>query len=480
MSNSKYYVVTIGEDSQIYTSWEDAKENGQGVPGAMIKSFQSVLEAKSYIEKLHEEQDSEFVDEKDYDDLVLEDLKQNRLVAFTDGGYSSKGEQYGFGVYILEPSSSEPVEISDVVRTDKFKKSNNIGPEVFAVINALDWALSKGYSSISIYHDYIGISKWASGEYKAKSEIAKWFTDKLNKKYNDLLDIKFIHVPGHSGVLYNEEADRLATEAMNKNTNPIFNMNESYFSCQSVGQKDFFDIVKRMKNIPGLKYEKEGDKTTAIIRYKFFYKKDTLTVNFYRSKSRTLAQGKQTNLFAIFLSYYTEKISDFELNDAYSSVYRVRIEFKTVGEYISSLNLPRDYPKDAIKFIRQSISEMIAMQKSNKEFAEDYGGYVFPAYRALEGHLKYLIEKSGNHVTKQVTDYFEKIDGHYVLKNRECYEFNNEIECAFAKYIEKRHSLAHFGELYEWDISESDTYLIEHKEVAIDMIKDILDVIRFS
>ncbi|MFZ2464463.1 MAG: ribonuclease H family protein [Caldibacillus thermoamylovorans] len=46
MATKKYYVVWKGTNTGIFTSWDDCKQNVQGVPGAKYKSFPSLKEAE--------------------------------------------------------------------------------------------------------------------------------------------------------------------------------------------------------------------------------------------------------------------------------------------------------------------------------------------------------------------------------------------------------------------------------------------------
>ncbi len=74
---------------------------------------------------------------------------------------------------LLIDSDLKENELCGYFNNPKYLPNMNIAGEIFGVIYALDWAVSNGYSKIKIYHDYEGIQKWASGEWKAESEIAK-------------------------------------------------------------------------------------------------------------------------------------------------------------------------------------------------------------------------------------------------------------------------------------------------------------------
>ncbi len=487
MAKNKFYAVKIGKNPGIYESWDECELQVKGFKDAKYKSFSTLEEAQAYIGLSDEIKSDKKEKEEviDYEAIVSEHLKKDRLIAFTDGGYSGKDKICGYGVYILEPRGLQPIEISDIVRTDRFIKSNNIGPEVIAVTSALDWALSKGYDRITIFHDYEGIGKWARGEYKTKSDISKWFINKLDNEYNEILDIEYIWVPGHTGVKYNEEADRLATEAINKNIKPQFKMSETYFSCKNVCQKDVEEIIKKIKRSPDIDVctsNKQEGKT--IFHLKSGKEKNTIT--FHKKSNTTVVQGRPNSLFSLFLSYYTEKIPDFDLVIAYGKMRKQRIDVEDVNDMTHDLNLPEDFPIDAIKLIKQAISEKIVLEKKNKKNIFDYGHYIFPACRALEGTIKYLFEKCGTHITKSknVGGYFgcDNNSKRYYLKGTKYngHPYKNHLENTYNTYRSNRHRLGHFGELLNDEINDSTTMMIETPELAIEIIDEILNTIKFD
>ena len=61
--------------------------------------------------------------------------------------------------------------------------------------------------------DYEGIEKWASGEWKANKALTKFYSGYIAAAKN-VIKIEFEHVKAHTGIDGNEEADRLAKEAV--------------------------------------------------------------------------------------------------------------------------------------------------------------------------------------------------------------------------------------------------------------------------
>lgn len=63
---------------------------------------------------------------------------------------------------------------------------------------AVKWCDKNGYSAIEICYDYLGIEKWATGEWKAKNSLTKKYADFM-KENSDKLNISFkksLHIQG--------------------------------------------------------------------------------------------------------------------------------------------------------------------------------------------------------------------------------------------------------------------------------------------
>ena len=491
MVKENFYAVAKGVTPGIYDTWNECEKNVKGYKGAIYKKFSKREEAEQFlISKSFEEKDNNVVSKDgtsenlDLEKKIERILEKKGVVAFTDGGYDNKTRTAGYGVYILEPGNAEPVEISDIVRTDRFEQSNNVTAEVMGVTTALDWVISNEFDTVTIFHDYEGIGKWANGDWQAKSDIAKWYLKQLNETYKEFLDISYVWVRGHSGISYNEEADRLATEAIQKNLKPRFKMNETFFSCNSVIEKDFKSIMNEISKGSEIEIDLTEDKKMGKFVYKLKYNNEKLTITYFRKTVNTLVQGKANSLFALFLSFYTEKISDFDLVQAYGKMHLSTIKLSDIDAYVQTMHLPSNFPQDAIKLIKQALSEKTALTSGRKNEEFDYSHYIFPAFRALEGSIKYYFELCGKHISETGTigGFFGKENGKWVVtethgKNS---NYKDKLISMYTIYNRTRNSLGHFGELLSNEDNESTTAMIELPEEAVEIIDEILEELKMS
>lgn len=478
MSKKKYYAVIRGHKPGIYESWSDCKNQINGYSGALFKSFKTKGEAENFIANHEMAAVEEKYEIEDYNLEVEKDLSDGRVVVFTDGSYSGKGKPVsGYGCVILTPERKIQ-EISDIVYTDRYKTSNNIGPEVMAVLESLKWVLSNEYKFVTIYHDLNLIGKWANGEYNANSSIAKLFLRELNEKYKLALDIEFKWVPGHKGIKYNERADTLAREAIYRKK-PVSRYGKNSFMGRGVDKRKVDQIIDEFKKYNDITYTLK-EENESIERHVFEYNKEKLTVTYFKAKGTTLLQGKVEHLFSEFLSKYTMHIQGFEMVKAYSDSFKQRIEYKQIEEVIKSYSLPTDYPDDIITLLKQS---NIFLNLDRKEY--DYSHYTMPSLRALEGHFKYLAAKEGViiPIKKRLGSYFnfDKATNRYVLNNSEdAKTLRNssnvtKLEDIYNFLYLYRNPLFHFGSVDE--TGDGEAYLIKNIDEAKDIINKAIKLI---
>ena len=130
---------------------------------------------------------------------------------FVDGSYNKETKTYGYGGFLVSNGTEHIIQGSGA--DPKYSKMWNIAGEIMGSIAAIDKAIELGLGSITIYYDYLGIEKWAKGEWKRNHPA----TIEYHRYYNsikDKINVKFIKVKSHSGIKGNERADILAKEAV--------------------------------------------------------------------------------------------------------------------------------------------------------------------------------------------------------------------------------------------------------------------------
>lgn len=201
----KFYAVKAGRQTGIFNSWEECKKQVDGYPSASYKSFKTATEAAAYIGLIPNQTAIANANNSPADFVT-----DNTAIAYVDGSYNISTCEYGYGVVFFY--NGEEIHLKKGFPKDDLAAMRNVAGEIKGSEAAISYAVSKHISSIKIYHDYEGISKWCTGEWKANKEGTIAYRDFYNnaKKH---LKIEFVKVKGHSGDTYNDIADRLAKEA---------------------------------------------------------------------------------------------------------------------------------------------------------------------------------------------------------------------------------------------------------------------------
>ena len=200
-NQKNFYAVRKGVCPGIYKSWEECQRNVTGFSGAEFKGFKTLEEAEEYMGssaalKAGANGDKEASDE---------------CFAFVDGSFNAVTKVYGYGGFLVDGGQKHILQGAG--SDPEMAEMRNVAGEICGCVAAVEKAIELGIKEIKIYYDYMGIEMWATGKWKRNKTGTAEYHDFMQKAAG-LVNVRFVKVKGHSGVEGNEEADRLAKEAV--------------------------------------------------------------------------------------------------------------------------------------------------------------------------------------------------------------------------------------------------------------------------
>jgi ribonuclease HI len=134
----------------------------------------------------------------------------NKITVYTDGACSGNPGPGGYAAVLLYN------ELEKIVAGGEAETTNN-RMELKAVIEGLK-AIKNKKLPVEVFTDstYVqkGITEWIENwkkkNWKKVKNIDLW--QELDKQKSEFKSIKFFHVKGHSGNIYNEKCDKIARQ----------------------------------------------------------------------------------------------------------------------------------------------------------------------------------------------------------------------------------------------------------------------------
>ena len=203
---SKYYAVKKGKVPGIYLSWNDCKAMVDGYQGAVYKSFKNIEEAEKFItgEKI-------ISGMKASGKNTSESGETCSTYAFVDGSFNKATHTYGYGGFLVTDNEKYVLQGAD--NDAEMATMRNVAGEIKGAEAAVKKAIELGIKELVIYYDYMGIEMWATGAWKRNKAGTIAYHDYM-MSVREQIKLTFVKVKGHSGVEGNEEADKLAKQAV--------------------------------------------------------------------------------------------------------------------------------------------------------------------------------------------------------------------------------------------------------------------------
>lgn len=216
MAKKNFYAVAKGKTPGIYRTWEECKVQIEHVSGAVYKGFATLNEAEAFMGQTGVTCFENPLMEAPVSGAVKEAVSSDtHLIAYVDGSYEHSILRYAYGCAIILPE--EVVSLNGSGDDPEYVGMRNVAGEILGSEKAVSWAVEHGYKKITIYYDYEGIEKWANGIWKANKPGTQRYQSFI-KEQREKIEIQFCKVAAHTGVKYNELADRLAKEALGVST----------------------------------------------------------------------------------------------------------------------------------------------------------------------------------------------------------------------------------------------------------------------
>lgn len=135
---------------------------------------------------------------------------------YVDGSFSiiQKKGVYGGGLVLFVDGIKDPLYHKCAGDDTNIARLRNVAGELMATVQAVGIVKTMpAITDLTIYYDYEGIEKWVTGQWQAKKVFTQAYRNTMHEVMKDL-NIHFVKVEAHTGVIYNEKADKLAKEAI--------------------------------------------------------------------------------------------------------------------------------------------------------------------------------------------------------------------------------------------------------------------------
>jgi viroplasmin and RNaseH domain-containing protein len=159
---------------------------------------------------------------------------------YVDGSYINGAT--GYGLVILKDGRAVE-ELFGQVADTAANGTRQVAGELIAVEEALKWCQKNDVKAVSIFYDYLGIEKWATGAWKANQSLTQSYGKFVRASG---IRIRWHKVASHTGNRWNDRADKLAKKGA---LSAVAQADESEGNVELLDKKDRFLEFLMVKGI---------------------------------------------------------------------------------------------------------------------------------------------------------------------------------------------------------------------------------------
>lgn len=472
---AKYYAVKEGRTPGIYMTWGEAESQVKGFSGASYKSFKTEKEAEEFINASHSKvpiKEPKVITTQTT--IASETIKEintlNSIDIYVDGSYSSKPPLYSSGWVAVK--DNEIIKKKSFSGNDeRYIESHQVPGEVFACIDAINWAKNEQYKYLTISYDYQGIEKWVTKEWKANKNISKDYVT-LFENASEGISISFNKVKAHSGVDFNEIADKLAKSALLKRG--VRSNSDGGVTIYGIDKEELemvFDLINSENPNFNL-YPNTDREKVGCINYTLKSDDFKVIINCYDT-GKTVVQGKDSPFMQYTLTLLLQLCeNDEDVVETLNIYNNISIDTNLVDEKFNEV-LPN------FKHTSNKLEMSLKQATYNLTISGvryDYSDLPMPILRAIDHYLHIILKSAGiNTVRPSGTNNFS----YFVLSDNDSYCLQASHVTKFDKaekveFLNKLYNFYHKNRhtLFHWDEESEDTRVLSTLEEAHAVILD--------
>lgn len=215
------------EDEAIFfTNWDECSAYVKGLSGILYRSFPNRISAKKFLSSTNK--NSKLSTSANQSVFTFDARDPATLHIYVDGSYLPSHDEAGWAWVAIGKDGQELEEhiiAEGAGVSPEPALSRNIDGEVLATLKCVEWFITyttdnphMGFNQVIIHHDYVGIAKWALGEWKTNTLLTQNFRTSMEGYLNILkkhqFTLHFNKVLAHSGNRWNDYVDQNAREAI--------------------------------------------------------------------------------------------------------------------------------------------------------------------------------------------------------------------------------------------------------------------------